>query len=401
MRAMVMFCALLASQAALCADGDSDGAFHAFTGKVTKDKVRLRLQPTLDCPVIRSLREGDLLVIVGETEDFYAVQPPTDVKGYVYRTLVLDNVVEGNHVNVRLEPQLEAPVIAQLNAGERVNGRVAPANSKWLEIEPPAEARFFISRDYIENIGDADFIATFRRKRAAAEEVLTQAEKNCEIELQKPFEAMQLSALTAALQRIADEYRDIPDLAARAERDLKVLQESYLERKIAYLEEQRSKSELWQKNALRLRDTVSQQQQRLQQLEEQRQTTTVAAAAVPPADAPLPAPLPTKMAAWLPAEEAHYAQWCRRHGNGSRGAYEAEQRNEAVTLEGIVEAYTRPIKNKPGDYLLVNAHRQPIAYLYSTAVNLQECVGHHVTLRATVRPNQGFAFPAYAVLAID
>lgn len=47
--------------------------FQAFTGKVTKNKVRLRLQPNLDGPILRELKQGDLLIVVGETDDFYAV----------------------------------------------------------------------------------------------------------------------------------------------------------------------------------------------------------------------------------------------------------------------------------------------------------------------------------------
>jgi hypothetical protein len=40
----------------------------------------------------------------------------------------------------------------------------------------------------------------------------------------------------------------------------------------------------------------------------------------------------------------------------------------------------------------------PIAYLYSTQVDLQGKVGQAVTLQAAPRPNHHFAFPAYFVL---
>src|SRR5271156_3313893 len=46
--------------------------FLAFTGKVVKNKVRLRHQPNLDSPILKEMNQGDLLVIIGETEDFYA-----------------------------------------------------------------------------------------------------------------------------------------------------------------------------------------------------------------------------------------------------------------------------------------------------------------------------------------
>src|SRR5690606_31340485 len=63
--------------------------FTPFTGQVTRDRVRMRLQPTLESPVIRELDRGDLLVVVNEVDDFYAVSPPTDMKAFIYRTYVL------------------------------------------------------------------------------------------------------------------------------------------------------------------------------------------------------------------------------------------------------------------------------------------------------------------------
>ncbi|MCB1112322.1 MAG: hypothetical protein KDK72_06685, partial [Chlamydiia bacterium] len=123
--------------------------FTAFTGKITRNKVRLRLQPNLDGHILRELKKGDMLVVIGEQDDYYAVQPTQDQKAYIFRTFVLDNTVEGNHVNVRLEPDVDAPIVAQLNTGDRVDGKVSPQNSKWLEITPPSSARYYISKEYV------------------------------------------------------------------------------------------------------------------------------------------------------------------------------------------------------------------------------------------------------------
>src|SRR5947209_1386500 len=60
-----------------------------FTGKILRNKVRMRLQPTLDAGVVRELNNGEMIVVVGENEDFFAIQPPSDVKGYIFRTFVL------------------------------------------------------------------------------------------------------------------------------------------------------------------------------------------------------------------------------------------------------------------------------------------------------------------------
>src|SRR5262249_24708062 len=85
--------------------------FKPFTEKIVRNKVRLRLQPNLESKILREFNKGDLLIVMADKGDFYAVKPPVDFKGFIFRTFVLDNVVEGNRVNVRLEPDLEAIVI--------------------------------------------------------------------------------------------------------------------------------------------------------------------------------------------------------------------------------------------------------------------------------------------------
>src|SRR5690606_27647111 len=113
-------------------------SFKPFTGKILANKVRVRSKPDLESHVIKQLSKGDLLLITGEEGEFWAVQPPSGTKAYVFRTYILDGVVEANRVNVRLEPHIDAPIIARLRTGERVKGNVCPMNHKWLEIEPPA-----------------------------------------------------------------------------------------------------------------------------------------------------------------------------------------------------------------------------------------------------------------------
>jgi hypothetical protein len=117
--------------------------FKAFTGKVTGKRVRLRNAPTLTSNTIRELNNGDMLVVVGEESDFYAVQPISGLKGYIYRTYVLDDVVEGTRVNVRLAPDLESAVVAQLNSGDRIKGVVSciriayGGKAKWPSCSTP------------------------------------------------------------------------------------------------------------------------------------------------------------------------------------------------------------------------------------------------------------------------
>lgn len=372
--------------------------FKAFTGKITKNKVRLRQQPSLDSSIIRELNKDDMLVVVGESDDFYAVQPPTNAKAYVFRAYVIDNVIEANKVNIRLEPDVEAPIVAQLSSGDRVEGTISSTNNKWLEIAMPASARFYIAKDYVERIGDPSFMTAMERRREEVNLLLSSTYLASQSEMQKSFPEINLEDVSNDYNKVISNYPDFPEQVARAKDSLTSLQDSYLQKKLAYLEGKAKIAQSdWQTKNAELNEQVKVQQQRLQQLEQQLNKpvsdTTVAQNR---------SGLSTKMASWQPIEQAVYEAWVALNPNGSLEDFYHEQRQHPITLQGIIEPYTRPIKNKPGDYVVVNqANNLPIAYLYSTQVNLQDHVGHNVTIYASPRANNNFAFPAYYVLSIE
>lgn len=372
--------------------------FEAFTGKVIKNKVRLRQQPNLEAPVIRELNQGDLLIIVGESDDFYAVQPPADVKGYVFRTYILDNVVEANRVNVRIAPDVDAAVIAQLSTGDHVTGVISPLNNKWLEIVPPTSSRFYIAKDYIQKMGNTAFLSTFERRRDEVNQLLNSTYVVSQAELQKSFPEINLNGVYSNYNKIISEYTDFPEQVAKSREMMTVLQENYLQKKLSFLE---AKSNMvhsdWENKNTELNQQVKNQQQKLTQLEQQLQNNKGFIRSTVDNSG-----LSQKMAAWIPAEQNLYQAWAQQHENASMEEFYRAQRDEAVTLTGVVEPYIRVIKNKPGDYMLVNpANNQVVAYIYSTQFDLQEKVGQNVTLKAVPRPNNNFAFPAYFIFSVE
>lgn len=349
-----------------------------FTGKITRNKVRLRLQPNLDSPILREFNRGDLLIALGDSGDFYAVKAPEDMKGYVFRTFVLDNVVEGNNVNIRFEPDLEATVVGQLAKGAQVNGTISPLNSKWLEISLPETSQFYVSKEYVENIGDAQMLGKLRQRLDEVTALLAQAQGTAQDELQKPFDQINLDPVYIRLNKVINQFTDFPEQVTKAKDLMTQIQDAYLQKKIAYLE---AKANGY--NPAPSQDAP-------------KEASKVAAAPVPD-----PGVTP-KMAAWIPLEALLYEDWAKQHDNGSMENFYAQQRQEAVILTGVIEPYIRSVRNKPGDYVLVSkATRLPSAFLYSTKVNLENKVGKEVTLIATPRQNFNFAFPAFYVLAVE
>lgn len=381
---------------------------NSFTGKITKNKVRLRLQPTYDGAVIRELKRNDLVVVLDETDDFYVIQPPADIYGYVFRTYVLDNVIEGNKVNVRLNPDLDAPVLAQLNSGDRIEGTIDPANNKWLKIKLPSTAHLYIAKEYIEKAGDAGLMARLEKKQEDANRLITTTEAMSKTEMQKSFEQVNIENLKANYQYIISNYPEFPELVTKANELLTALQQAYVTKKLAFLEAQSKQSTVTLENNKKLAEDLQAYKAKLARLEQYIEKNRAPAVAPPamivsPPVHKKPSQVPLNMSTWLPLEENLFREWAQKKGgNPSPQDFYEAQKTEAFVLKGIIDPYNRPVKNKPGDYMLVNtASKLPIAFLYSTHVNLQDYIGHEISIVVVPRSNNNYAFPAYFVLSLE
>lgn len=377
-----------------------------FTGKITKNKVRIRLQPAFDGAVLREVNLNDLVVVMGESDDFYAIQPPADVKAYVYRTFVLDNVIEGNRVNARLKPDLESPVVIQLNSGDRVEGSIYAANNKWMEIKLPSSARFYIAKEYVTKAGDAGLKARLEKKHDEAFQLLNTTEGVAKAEMQKPFDQINLDGIKLNYEHLMKDYPEFPEAGSKAKEALAAILEAYTAKKVAYLENQTRTSatavEANKKLAAELQAQKSKVNQLEQQIEKNRQMASVTQSSAQPSMPAKPDQLPINMAYWLPAEDSIMARWTEQTGKHSAKEFYEDQKKQAFTLKGIIDPYTRQVKNKPGDYMLLNSSSKlPIAFLYSTTTNLQDYVGHEVSIQVVPRINNNFAFPAYFVLQLE
>jgi len=382
----------------------SQEPFTAFTGKVTKNKVRMRVLPNLDSPIVKELKQGELLMIIGETEDFYAVQPPQGIKGYVFRTYILDNIVEASRVNVRMEPDLEAPVIAQLHSGDRVQGSISTINNKWMEVAPPETSRFYVSKDYVEKIGDASALSAIEKRRDDVNILLNSTYLASQTEMQKAFPEINLDKIYANFNKVVSDFKDFPEQVARAKELISSIQDSYLQKKVAFLEAKtKIIHEDWQSKNSQLSDQMKSQQQKMAQMEQQLKRNNGSAPYIAQnSKNDAQNSMTTKMSAWVPVEKSLYDDWAKNNNDKAQDDFYREQNDSAVALRGIIEPYNRVIKNKPGDFILVNQTTHlPVAYIYSTQVNLQDRVGQEVTIYGATRDNKNFAFPAYFVLSVE
>ncbi len=349
----------------------AEAPFTAFTGKVKARKVRMRLQPDLDSRIIKELNKNELLSVVGEKDDFWAVEATTGFKAYIFRSFVLDNVVEGNRVNVRLEPHLEAPIVGHLNSGDKItDGVISAQNNKWLEIPPPAGTRFYVAKDYLEYAGGPEVKVQLDKRRLAVEQLLDANSLLSQAELRKPFEEVDFDRIAKGLNNIIDDYEDFPEYVDQAQEALATFQESYLQKRIDYLES-KALADAAEQKASGSKDNI----EALTQIND-------------------------RMRMWEPIEEALYSSWANMNDQHNINQFYDDQKLTASSITGIIESYNSPVKSKPGDFI-VRDRDLPVAYVYSTHINLQNLVGKKVTLNVTPRPNHNFAFPAYYVLDVE
>lgn len=362
-------------------------AFKPFTGRVTANKVRMRVKADIDSHIIRQFTKNDLLLVVGEEGEFFAVEPPKNTKAYVFRSYILDDVVEANKVNVRLDPNPEAPIIGQLEAGMKVQSQICANNHKWLEIPMPAGSRFYVSKEFIVQAGGPEYLSTMEKRKEQVEDLYQSACALAEVEAQKSYEEMSIFTASDQFQTIIRNYADFPEMLTAAKEALAHLKEAYLNKKIAYLEEKAelsptAKEELIAKHHEETKEYFATEQAHPNFWAKKK-----------------PKNQPPENKLWDTLEEALYLSWTAFHTGKKIDDFYAEQKANSTILTGKLELYANPVKDKPGNYI-IKGPKGPIAYVYSTHVDLEKYAEQDVTVAASPRPNNHFAFPAYFVLEV-
>ena len=186
---------------------------------------------------------------------------------------------------------------------------------------------------------------------------------------------MDIERISHSYKTVIKEYTDFPEFVEKAKEQLATLQEAYVQKRLAYVETKvdLSTSEEALDEAKNLKDD----------------------------DSKLPIlQVNDRMRMWEPVEEALFLSWSQANEERNFDQFYSEQKLAAASITGVVEAYTAPVKNKPGDFIIRDKD-MPVAYVYSTKVNLQSLIGKKVTLLGCPRANNNFAFPAYFIIAIE
>lgn len=99
------------------------------------------------------LRQGTILKIIGEKYNWYKVKIPENLSGFVYADYIDKNksISKVEHLNIRLKPDLDSPVIGRISKGDHVK-ILFPQKGKWYEIQAFPYSYGWVSKEKIKII---------------------------------------------------------------------------------------------------------------------------------------------------------------------------------------------------------------------------------------------------------
>lgn len=129
--------------------------------RVTADHVNLRAKALLTAEVVTQARYDERLSAFEIGEEWVEVAAPATADLWIMKSFVQApaHTVGANRVNVRAGPSINYNVVCTLSLGDVVEPRGEEIQD-WLKIAPPAAARLWINREYVEFLtGEAPAIA--------------------------------------------------------------------------------------------------------------------------------------------------------------------------------------------------------------------------------------------------
>ena len=152
--------------------------------RVTADHVNLRAKALLTSEVVAQAAYDERLTAYGIGEEWVEVAAPAQADLWVAKTFVQAPAytVGANRVNVRAGPGINYNVVCTLELGETVAPR-GEEIAEWLKIAPPASARLWISREYVEILSESapEAAATGKEAKIDAQKA-EKAEKEAKID---------------------------------------------------------------------------------------------------------------------------------------------------------------------------------------------------------------------------
>ena len=184
--------------------------------RVTADNVNLRAKALLTSEVVAQARYDERLSAFEIGEEWVEVAAPAAADLWVTKSFVQmpANTIGANRVNVRAGPGINYNVVCTLALGDVVEPRGEEV-AEWLKIAPPASARLWISREYVEILsGDAPAVAAAEPAKSTADV----AEPLAKADSDEPKKAEK--AVKKRKSKAKDQEAEAPEVPAMPPADL-------------------------------------------------------------------------------------------------------------------------------------------------------------------------------------
>ena len=158
------------------------------------------------------------------------------MKVYIFRSFVLDKIVEGNKVNLRLHPDLNSPVVGSMSSGEEVEGKISDKNHKWLEFTPPKHVYFYIAKEFIQKIGGPEMKEMQDQKLANLTRLIESTTLLSQSEMEKSYKEIDMQKILISYNEIINDYAVFDKQITPVKASLAKVKERYLQIKLSYLE---------------------------------------------------------------------------------------------------------------------------------------------------------------------
>ena len=127
----------------------ADGMAGVIPVRVTGSRVNLRARPGLNYEVVGQAGRDDVLLARTFQTEWVEILPPAGTKAYVYASMIRDNMVAVEELNVRSGPGVNYSAIGRLKQNMLVVVK-GTFGDEWLEIDAPADCSLWISANYVE-----------------------------------------------------------------------------------------------------------------------------------------------------------------------------------------------------------------------------------------------------------
>ncbi len=117
-------------------------------GTVTARLLNVRMKPELRAPAVMKLRAGDKVDVLSLQGEFYEITAPAKTPVYVSEVFLRDGKVT-SPVNMRMDMAQEAPSYGLLPAGTVVKVERTTRHN-WAKIAPPEGLKLYVAKSYVK-----------------------------------------------------------------------------------------------------------------------------------------------------------------------------------------------------------------------------------------------------------